>query len=220
MPMGIVLYSIPASIYCAKTRILLRYKGLDWQDLAPPGGYGSEEFKRIVPSGNLPTLVDGGLMIADSEAIAEYLEEAYPDPPALPQDLAGRAKVRERSRFNDTRLEPELRKLFPHVRPARRQASELAGIGATLQARLDQLGQMLQAAPEAGSRLTLGDCGLVVTLHWVRLICPRLEIPITFPAAVTRYRTQVAALPAVAEEMAVYLPHAEGWMDLALKDQA
>jgi glutathione S-transferase len=218
--MGIVLYSIPASIYSAKTRILLRYKRLDWQDVAPPGGYGSDAFKRIVPSGNLPTLLDGDLMIADSEAIAEYLEEAYPDPPALPRDLAGRARVRERSRFNDTRLEPELRKLFPHVRPARRQTAALAAIGMALQARLDQLGQMLQDALEAGSRLTLGDCGLAVTLHWVRLICPKLDIPINLPDAVARYHASVAALPSVAEEMAAYLPHAEGWMDLAMKDQA
>ena len=219
--MAITLYSIPASIYSAKTRILLRHKGLDWQDLAPPGGYGSVEFKRIVPSGNLPTLVDGGLIIADSEAIAEYLEEAYPNPPALPRDLGGRARVRERSRFNDTRLEPELRRLFPHVRPARRDTSAMATIGAALQTRLEQLGQMLAATPEAGQTLTLGDCGLVVTLHWVDLICcPKLGIPVTFPDAVSRYRDRIAASPAVAAEMAVYLPHAEGWMELALKDQA
>lgn len=218
--MAITLYSIPASIYSAKTRILLRHKGLDWQDLAPPGGYGSAEFKRIVPSGNLPTLVDGALMIADSEAIAEYLEEAYPDPPALPRDLAGRARARERSRFNDTRLEPELRRLFPHVRPARRDAAALPAIGTALQARLDQLGQMLVAAPEPGSVLTLGDCGLVVTLHWVDLICPKLGLPVTMPDPVARYRARLAPLPAVAAEMTVYLPIAEGWMDLALTDQA
>ena len=218
--MAIILYSIPASIYSAKTRILLRHKGLDWQDVDPPGGYGSAEFKRIVPSGNLPTLVDGGLMIADSEAIAEYLEEAYPHPPALPRDLAGRARARERSRFNDTRLEPELRRLFPHVRPARREPAALTAIGTALQARLDQLGQMLEATPEAGSTLTLGDCGLVVTLHWIDLICPKLDLAAPMPDPVTRYRVRLASLPAIAAEMAVYLPVAEGWMDLALKDQA
>lgn len=218
--MGLTLYSVPISIYSAKTRILLRHKGLDWQDLDPPGGYGSAEFKRIVPSGNLPTLVDGALMIADSEAIAEYLEEAYPDPPALPRDLAGRARARERSRFNDTRLEPEVRRLFPHVRPARREAAALAAIGPALQARLDQLGQMLEGTPDAGLALTLGDCGLVVTLHWVDLICPRLDIPATLPDPVTRYRARLTALPAIAAEMAAYLPEARGWMDLALRDQA
>ena len=61
---------------------------------------------------NLPTLLDGDLLIADSEAIAEYIEEAYPTPPILPTELGARAKVRELSRFHDTRLEPEIRKLF------------------------------------------------------------------------------------------------------------
>jgi glutathione S-transferase len=218
--MALALYSVPISIYSAKTRILLRHKGLDWQDLDPPGGYGSAEFKRIVPSGNLPTLVDGGLMIADSEAIAEYLEEAYPDPPALPRDLAGRARARERSRFNDTRLEPEVRRLFPHVRPARREAAALAAIVPALQARLDQLGQMLEAVPDAGLALTLGDCGLAVTLHWVDLICLGLDIPATMPETVNRYRARLTALPAIAAEMAAYLPKAREWMDLALRDQA
>ena len=218
--MGIILYSIPISAYCAKIRILLRHKGLEWQELEPPGGYGSAEFKRIVPSGNLPTLVDGGLMIADSEAIAEYLEEAYPEPPALPRDLADRARVRERSRFNDTRLEPELRRLFPHIRPARRETAALAAIGTALQARLDQLGQMLQATPGAGMTLALGDCGLVVTLHWIDLICPKLGITVRIPDPVTLFRARLATLPAITDEMVVFLPKAESWMDLALKDQA
>ena len=122
----ITLYAIPMSSYCAKTRILLRHKGIAHRELPPPGGYGSEEYRRIVPSGNLPTLVHDGLMIADSEAIAEYLEDRFPEPPALPRDPADRARVRERSRFNDTRLDPEVRKLFPHVRPSRRDATALA----------------------------------------------------------------------------------------------
>ena len=68
------VYSIPVSLYCAKLRILLRHKGLDWEEVMPPGCYGSDEYKRIVPSGNLPALVDNDLMLGDSEAIAEYLQ--------------------------------------------------------------------------------------------------------------------------------------------------
>ncbi|MEM6624117.1 MAG: glutathione S-transferase N-terminal domain-containing protein, partial [Pseudomonadota bacterium] len=84
------VYAIPVSLYCAKLRILLRHKGLAWEEVAPPGGYGSAAYKDHVPSGNLPALLDGDLLIADSEAIAEYLEERHPDPPMLPGDAPSR----------------------------------------------------------------------------------------------------------------------------------
>ena len=67
------VYAIPVSLYCAKLRILLRHKGLEWEEVPPPGGYGSDEYKRVAPSGNLPALRDGDLLLGDSEAIAEYL---------------------------------------------------------------------------------------------------------------------------------------------------
>ncbi len=216
----ITLYAIPMSSYCAKTRILLRHKGVAHQELPPPGGYGSEEYRRIVPSGNLPTLVHDGLMIADSEAIAEYLEDRFPDPPALPRDPADRARVRERSRFNDTRLDPEVRKLFPHVRPARRDAAVLAEAAGQVQARLGQLGRMLETTPEAGAALTIADCGLPITLFWIETVAAPLDLAIDWPASVTAYRDRCAALPAVAAEFATYRPLAEDWAALAGADKA
>ena len=115
----LTIYAIPVSIYCAKVRLALRYKKLhnqfEWREEPPLGGYKSDEFKTIVPSGNLPAMVDGDLMLADSEAIAEYLNERYPNPPMLSDDIQLRAKQRELGRFHDTRLEPELRVLFPMI---------------------------------------------------------------------------------------------------------
>ena len=58
------VYAVPISLYCAKLRILLRHKSLDWQEELPPGGYGSAAYREVVPSGNLPALVDGALLIA------------------------------------------------------------------------------------------------------------------------------------------------------------
>jgi maleylpyruvate isomerase len=42
----------------------------------------------------VPTLVDGDTVIPQSLAILEYLEETHPEPPLLPRDAAGRARVR------------------------------------------------------------------------------------------------------------------------------
>lgn len=204
------LYAIPVSLYSAKTRIALRHKGADWTEMPPPGGYGSDEYKRIVASGNLPALDDDGFLIADSEAIAEYLEERYPEPPLLPDDLHRRARMRERSRFHDTRLEPALRALFPHIEPDKRDAGASARQSAALNERLGQLARLLDDAPQMA--FGLGDCGLPVTFAWIEELAPILGLAIDWPRGVLAYQARIAQVPAVAEEMESYLPRLRGWL--------
>src|SRR5208283_3757238 len=49
------------------------------------------EYLELNPAGTVPTLIeDNGLVIADSNVICEYLEEAYPDTPLLGRTLAER----------------------------------------------------------------------------------------------------------------------------------
>ena len=203
------LYAIPASLYCAKIRIVLRAKGLAWEELPPPGGYGSDEYRRLVPSGNLPARVHDGLLIADSEAIAEYLDERFPDPPLLPKGVAERARMRERSRFHDTRLEPELRRLFAHVAPAGRDADFVASQAVVLQTRLDQLGRILEPDDLA---FGLGDCGLPVTLAWLDALAPVLALDLALPAPVRSWRARIEAEPPVAVELASYRPVLAAWV--------
>ena len=75
----LVLYDLPISSYGCKTRILLRHQGLDWTSLAPPDGYGSPAYCKIVPSGTIPALVHDGFTLGESDAIAEYLNELAPE---------------------------------------------------------------------------------------------------------------------------------------------
>uniref|UniRef100_UPI00249198B8 glutathione S-transferase family protein n=1 Tax=Litoreibacter halocynthiae TaxID=1242689 RepID=UPI00249198B8 len=159
------VYSVDHSLYCAKLRLTLRTKGLEWRDLVPPADYLS-----LVPTGNLPALVDGDLTLTDSEAIAEYLEEKHPDPAMLPEGLIPRAKSRELSRFHDTRLEPALRLLFSNVTPATRVASEIGAAHAEITKRLTALSTLLNYSPLPRDRLWLCDCGLIVTLEWLELM--------------------------------------------------
>lgn len=199
------VYNIPHSLYGAKLRILLRYKELTWEETPPPGGYGSDVYKQIVPTGNLPALVDGDLMIADGEAIAEYLEERFPDPPALPSGIADRARARELSRFHDTRLEPALRALFPHL-PGRAPAPDgfLVAQAEAINTRLRQLARI--QTPETGHMLTLGDCGFPATFAWLDGMSATMGFEIEWPEGIIAYRERIAELPAVADEMAEYAP--------------
>ena len=201
----LTIYAIPVSLYCAKLRILLRHKGLEWEEVPPPGGYGSDEYKTVVPSGNLPALVHDAMTLGDSEAIAEYLEERFPEPSMLPGDAATRAKARERGRFHDTRLEPAVRAVFPYM-PGRQVAPDgfLERQSEEITARLEQLAKMLGA--EAGVALTLGDCGYPITFAWMDALAPLMGLSITWPEEVLAYRGRLAGLPAVAEEITDYTP--------------
>ena len=46
------------------------------------------------PQGLLPLLEDGEVRVSQSLAIIEYLERTHPEPPLLPDDPAGQARVR------------------------------------------------------------------------------------------------------------------------------
>jgi glutathione S-transferase len=209
----LIIYAIPLSLYCAKLRILLRHKNLEWQEIQPPGGYGSKEYKTIIPSGNLPALIDADLKLADSEAIAEYLEEKFKEPPMLPEDIDVRAKARELSRFHDTRLEPEVRALFSHIVPDTRNPEVIKAQSDKISERLNQLAVILEEwsvmAPEF---LTLGDCGYQVTFLWIDALTPLLKLSINWPETVIEYRDKLTKIPAVATEIQSYKPVLSAWL--------
>lgn len=200
------IYTSDHSLYCAKLRILLRHKQIPFEEVPPPGGGGSAEYLSIVPSGNIPALVDGDLVLTDSEAIAEYLEEKFPDRPMLPDTLIGRALSRERSRFSDTRLEPALRLTFPHVAPAVRDQVAIEEAHALITKRLSALGVMLARSDLPRDRLWMGDCGTIVTLEWIALFEGPVIPTLVWPDEVTTYRAQMLAHAAVADEMTAYRP--------------
>ena len=51
--MQIILYGIGVSAFVAKVRIVLDLKGLAHEETPPPGGYGSEDYRALVPAGFL-----------------------------------------------------------------------------------------------------------------------------------------------------------------------
>ena len=207
-----LIYTSDHSLYCAKLRILLRHKKLIFQEAPPPGGGGSQEYLAIVPSGNIPALVDGDLILTDSEVIAEYLEEKHPEIPMLPDTVIGRAKCRERSRFADTRLEPALRLTFAHVDPETRDSAAISLAHAQIQKQLIALGHMLGRAGLSPDRLWMGDPGTIITLEWIALfegpVVPKLD----WPASVRTYQNQMTQHAAVRDEIDAYRPEMLGYL--------
>lgn len=80
-----------------RVRIALALKGLDY-DYRPVHLVRNEQFKEsyaaVSASRLVPLLRDGDTVLTQSLAIVEYLEETHPEPPLLPKDAAGRARVR------------------------------------------------------------------------------------------------------------------------------
>lgn len=67
---------------------------------------------RLNPRGQVPVLVDGDTVVCDSTVILEYLEDAYPQPPLMPHEPAGRAQVRKWEAWADEVLFPQVWELI------------------------------------------------------------------------------------------------------------
>lgn len=95
---GLVLHNYFRSSTSYRVRIALKMKGLDYDYVAHHlrhGGQRSAEFLAVNPQGLVPALVlEDGTMLSQSLAICEYLDEIHPEPPLLPADPLGRARVR------------------------------------------------------------------------------------------------------------------------------
>ncbi|GAB3097603.1 maleylacetoacetate isomerase [Aestuariicella hydrocarbonica] len=92
------LYSYFRSSAAYRIRIALNLKQLDYQSQAINllgGEHKSPEYLAINPQGLVPSLkTDSGLVLTQTPAILEWLEENYPQPALLPSDTGGRARVR------------------------------------------------------------------------------------------------------------------------------
>lgn len=80
-------------------RVALALKGLRAEEISIDllkGKQNTGEYLAVNPQGVVPALAldEGGAPLFQSVAILEYLEETRPEPPLLPNDARGRARVR------------------------------------------------------------------------------------------------------------------------------
>ncbi len=99
MDAALTLYSYWRSSAAYRVRIGLNLKGLDYAlvpvHLVRDGGQQhAPDYAALNPQQLVPALRDGQRVLTQSLAILEYLEETRPQPPLLPVDAAGRARVR------------------------------------------------------------------------------------------------------------------------------
>lgn len=125
-----------------------------------------DEFLAMNPACTVPVLLEeSGFAIADSYAICEYLDEAYPDVPLIGRTLGERAEVRRLVAWFDTRFAEEVTRNLIWERHLKRalgkgnpDAAAIRTGYANLKPHLDVIGWLAEQRPWlAGASLSLAD---------------------------------------------------------------
>lgn len=111
------------SPFCWRTRLALAHKGLEVE--AVPWRFNEKGKLPERSNGRVPVIVDGDRVVHDSWAIAEYLEDRYPDRPALFPAGAGRPVALFLNTWADTVLNPAVARMVVSDIPDRLHPDDL-----------------------------------------------------------------------------------------------
>jgi glutathione S-transferase len=102
----LTLYDAPRCPYCARVRIVLAEKGVEFEaieiDLDDRPAWIYEKNS----TGRVPVVEEDGWTLPESAVIMEYLDERHPEPPLLAADPADRALARLRIFRHDAFTKP------------------------------------------------------------------------------------------------------------------
>ena len=103
------LHQFRHSAFCLKVRMVLQAKGLSYRTVEVTPGVGQVAVFRLSGQRQVPVLVDGETVLADSTAIALHLEQREVDPALVPTDPRQAAQVRLLEDWADTTLAAAVR---------------------------------------------------------------------------------------------------------------
>ena len=172
-----------ASPYVTRVLMFARLKGIDLPRVDAPGGSPrSDEYRALTPIGKIPILEVDGTILAESEVICEYLEDAYPDKSGLPEGALNRATSRLISRIVDVYISPKVGPLFRQLNPANRDEQAVEAAGADFAKSFGYVEHFMGDGPFCvGGEPTLGDCALAPYMMLMRkAIFPNFE-PVADP---------------------------------------
>jgi len=163
----------------------------------------------VTPTGKVPVLVDGDLVVWDTLAIAEYLAEQFPDQTLWPRDKAARARARSVCAEMHAGFTALRGNCLMNIEAALADAGVLIWRDKpAVRADVDRLVAMWQELLAAhGGPLLFGQFSIADA--YFAPVCMRLQsYALPVPPAIAAYVTRVCALPGV-----------KAWMDEAVAEQ-
>lgn len=160
------------SNYHNKVLLALHEKGIPFEEDASIRPSQEPAMLERSPLGKVPFAEIDGTRLCESEVICEYLEEAFPDKPALlPREPLARAKVRELVTVIELHMELVARRLYGGAFFGGTTSDEVkASVQADLAKGVRAFKALAKFAPfVAGKDLTLADCSAAVHLPLVSL---------------------------------------------------
>jgi glutathione S-transferase len=102
------LFHVPLSPFCRKVRLSLAEKKIEVELVEERYWEQDPDFMRRNPAGKVPVLRLDGIIMSESAAICEYLEETRPEPSLLPSDPVQRLEVRRLVSWFDDKFHSEV----------------------------------------------------------------------------------------------------------------
>ncbi len=171
---SITLYGGLLSPYVARVRLFGYAKGLELNEVDPPGGMMTPEYKTHNPIGRIPSIVqEDGFVLPESQAICEYLEDKYPDPSLIPGTPEERARIRLLCQVADAYVMKGLAPFFALIRNIPLDKDRAVGWHRRLTEALGHVDTfMVDGGYAVGNRITLADCALVPMLFYTDVFMP------------------------------------------------
>ncbi len=172
MPMQLI--NDDMSPYTTRNRIQIRAKGVE-NEIALAPRLAPEALKALTPTGRIPCLDAGdGVYLIESETIAEFIEDAFPDVRCAGAGAHGKARVRLLSRLLDLHFLAGINVLFGQFNANPRDPKKIEEGFAMLDEGLRLIEHYLpeDAVYAAEDRLTLADCALAPAFFYANLMPP------------------------------------------------
>ena len=184
------LYSADLSPYSARVRMQIYAKGITDIVFELPEHWGMPKFREKFPIGRVPVLNIDGDMMPESEVIAEYLEEIYPEPSLLGTTPRETAHIRMLARIGDIYIMNNIFMLSRQTGALSRQAPAAARNDAVSDLLAGEVVRNIKALDKfigtdgfaCCSRITLADCALLPGLFLVEIVLPAVGVESPIPA--------------------------------------